>query len=45
MQGVLGFGIRVDMLKPTDGKGRRWRSYPPGVEPDTSDSTADADSE
>lgn len=45
MQGVLGFGIRVDMLKPTDGKGRRWRSYPPGVKPDTSDSTADAGSE
>lgn len=41
MQNVLGFGIRVDMLKPTDGKERRWRTYPPGVEPDTSDSTAD----
>lgn len=42
MQNVLGFGIRVDMLKPTDGKERRWRTYPPGVEPDTSDTTADA---
>lgn len=41
MSNVLGFGIRVDMLKPTDGKERRWRSYPPGVEPDTSDQTAD----
>lgn len=41
MSNVLGFGIRVDMLKPTDGKERRWRSYPPGVVPDTSDQTAD----
>lgn len=41
MSNVLGFGIRVDMLKPTDGKERRWRSYPPGVVPDTSDETAD----
>lgn len=41
MSNVLGFGIRVDMLKPTDGKERRWRSYPPGVTPDTSDETAD----
>lgn len=41
MSNVLGMGIRVDMLKPTDGKERRWRSYPPGVTPDTSDETAD----
>ena len=41
MSNVLAMGIRVDMLKPTDGKERRWRSYPPGVEPDTSDQTAD----
>lgn len=41
MQNVLGFGIRVDMLKPTDGKERRYRIYPPGVEPDTADGTAD----
>lgn len=41
MQNVLAFGIRVDMLKPTDGKDRRFRIYPPGVEPDTSDTTAD----
>lgn len=41
MQNVLAMGIRVDMLKPTDGKERRWRSYPPGVVPDTADSTAD----
>lgn len=41
MSNVLGFGIRVDMLKPTDGKERRWRIYPPGVVPDTSDETAD----
>lgn len=41
MQNVLGFGIRVDMLKPTGGKTRRWRTYPPGVTPDTSDTTAD----
>lgn len=43
MQNVLAMGIRVDMLKPTDGKARRWRTYPPGVEPDTSDTTADAE--
>lgn len=42
MQNVLAMGIRVDMLKPTDGKDRRYRTYPPGVEPDTADSTADA---
>lgn len=42
MQNVLAMGIRVDMLKPTDGKVRRWRTYPPGLEPDTADSTADA---
>ena len=42
MQNVLAFGIRVDMLKPTDGKDRRFRIYPPGVVPDTSDETADA---
>jgi hypothetical protein len=42
MQNVLAFGIRVDMLKPTDGKDRRFRIYPPGVEPDTADTTADA---
>ena len=42
MQNVLAIGIRVDILKPTDGKERRWRTYPPGVEPDTSDTTADA---
>lgn len=41
MQNVLAFGIRVDMLKPTDGKDRRFRIYPPGVEPDTADTTAD----
>lgn len=41
MSSVLAMGIRVDMLKSTDGKERRWRSYPPGVEPDTSDQTAD----
>lgn len=41
MNSVLAMGIRVDMLKPTDGKERRWRSYPPDVEPDTSDQTAD----
>ena len=41
MNSVLAMGIRVDMLKPTDGKERRWRSYPPGVTPDTSDETAD----
>ena len=35
-------GIRVDMLKTTDGKERRYRIYPPGVVPDTSDTTADA---
>lgn len=43
MQNVLAFGIRVDMLKPTDGKDRRFRIYPPGVVPDTSDETADAE--
>lgn len=42
MQNVLGFGIRVDMLKPTDGKERRYRIYPPGVVPDTADGTADS---
>lgn len=42
MQNVLAMGIRVDMLKPTDGKERRYRIYPPGVTPDTADSTADA---
>lgn len=42
MQNVLAFGIRVDMLKPTDGKDRRFRIYPPCVEPDTADTTADA---
>lgn len=42
MQNVLAMGIRVDMLKPTDGKDRRYRIYPPGVTPDESDSTADA---
>lgn len=42
MQSVFAFGIRVDMLKPTDGKDRRFRIYPPGVVPDTSDETADA---
>lgn len=31
MQNVLAMGIRVDMLKPTDGKERRYRTYPPGV--------------
>ena len=41
MQNVLGFGIRVDMLKPTDGKERRFRIYPPGVIPDTADGKAD----
>lgn len=45
MQNVLGFGIRVDMLPPTDGKDRRWRSYPPKVDPDESDQTADAEQE
>lgn len=43
MQSVLAFGIRVDMLKPADGKERRWRIYPPEVIPDTADSTADAE--
>lgn len=43
MQNVFAFGIRVDMLKPADGKERRWRIYPPGVVPDTSDATADAE--
>lgn len=43
MQNVLAMGIRVDMLKPTDGKERRYRIYPPGVEPNTADSTADAE--
>lgn len=43
MQNVLGFGIRVDMLKPADGKDRRYRIYPPGVDPDESDTTADAE--
>lgn len=43
MQNVLAMGIRVDMLKPTDGKERRYRIYPPGVTPDTADSTADAE--
>lgn len=43
MQSVLAFGIRVDMLKPAGEKKRRWRIYPPGVVPDTSDSTADAE--
>lgn len=42
MQNVFAFGIRVDMLAPADGKERRYRIYPPGVEPDTSDTTADA---
>ena len=41
MQNVLAMGVRVDMLKPTDGKERRYRIYPPGVTPDTSDTTAD----
>lgn len=41
MQNVLALGIRVDMLKPTD-HDRRYRIYPPGVDPDTSDGTADA---
>lgn len=41
MQNVLGLGIRVDMLKPADGKERRYRIYPPGVVPDTADGTAD----
>lgn len=43
MKNVLAFGIRVDMLSPTDGKSRRWRSYPPDVDPDESDATADAE--
>lgn len=42
MQNVLAMGIRVDILKPTDGKERRYRIYPPEVKPDTADSTADA---
>lgn len=42
MQNVLAMGIRVDILKPTDGKKRRFRIYPPEVTPDTSDGTADA---
>lgn len=41
MSNVLGIGINVKMLKPDD-KERRFRTYPPGVEPDTSDTTADA---
>lgn len=42
MQNVLAMGIRVDILKPTDGKKRRFRIYPPEVTPDTADGTADA---
>lgn len=41
MSNVLGIGINVQMMKPKD-KDRRFRIYPPGVEPDTSDTTADA---
>lgn len=41
MSNVLGIGINVKMLKPDD-KERRFRTYPPGVEPDDSDQTADA---
>lgn len=41
MQNVLAMGVRVDMLKPADGKERRYRIYPPGVVPDTADTTAD----
>lgn len=40
MSNVLGIGINVKMLKPAD-KERRSRVYPPGVDPDTSDTTAD----
>ena len=40
MSNVLGIGINVQMLKDAD-KERRFRIYPPGVEPDTSDQTAD----
>lgn len=44
MQNVLAMGIRVDMLKPTDGKDRRYRTYPPGTEDfDAVDSTEDAE--
>ncbi|MCD7816169.1 MAG: hypothetical protein LUH12_05615 [Bacteroides sp.] len=42
MQNVLAMGIRVDMLKPTDGKERRFRMYSPGEDPDETDTTEDA---
>ena len=37
MQNVLGFGIRVDMLKPAEEGKPRWRIYPEGTDPDTDD--------
>ena len=40
MNNVMGIGINVQMLKDAD-KERRFRIYPPGVTPDTSDETAD----
>lgn len=44
MQNVLAIGIRVDMLKPTDGKDRRYRTYPPGTEDfDAIDAVEDAE--
>lgn len=41
MNNVMGIGINVQMLKDAD-KERRFRIYPPGVEPDEADGTADA---
>ena len=39
MQSVFAFGIRVDMLKPAGEKTDRWKMYPPGLDPDTSDAS------
>lgn len=41
MNNVMGIGINVQMLKDADKK-RRFRIYPPGVEPNKADETADA---
>ena len=41
MNNVMGIGINVQMLKDAD-KERRFRIYPPGVEPNEADETADA---
>lgn len=44
MQNVLAMGIRVDMLKPADGKDRRYRTYPPGTKDfDAIDAVEDAE--